>query len=463
MATTSPTPIPGPPGVPLLGNIFDIDQANTWWSLKSLADKYGEIFQINALGHKIVFVASAALAEEICDEKRFRKFVGGPVKEIRYAVHDALFTAYDNEEAWGIAHRIMAPHLSPDAVASHFSEVLLCTDELIAKWKGLGTNNQVKPLLDLNRLNLEATTLTLFNRKLNCIDGPEPPMIKAMEDSTSEAMRRPSRPKLLNSLLYNSKWKKSVKTMRAWAQSLVDYRKEHPTDQHDLLWALQNATDPETGKALTESQVIDEIVSMPIGSSTAPCAVAAGILFLLQNPEVVTKARAELDNVIGDGPFTQDHVRKLPYIEGIVRETLRLSNAAPGFNIEPIPKEGDTCPVLLAGGKYQIPHNQAMIIVLAGVNRDPAIFEEPLAFKPERMMGEAFEKLPIGVKKWFGNGKRQCIGKHWAWEFLVVVMAKLIKELDFEAANPGYVVKQDGWFNVRPVDFSVKVKPRVTA
>lgn len=36
------TPIPRPKGVPLLGNIFDVDPSNTWWSLKTLAEKYGE-------------------------------------------------------------------------------------------------------------------------------------------------------------------------------------------------------------------------------------------------------------------------------------------------------------------------------------------------------------------------------------------------------------------------------------
>lgn len=35
------TPIPRPPGVPLLGNIFDVDPKNTWVSLKKLADQYG--------------------------------------------------------------------------------------------------------------------------------------------------------------------------------------------------------------------------------------------------------------------------------------------------------------------------------------------------------------------------------------------------------------------------------------
>ncbi|KAI5921808.1 cytochrome P450 [Camillea tinctor] len=459
-------PIPQPPGVPLLGNIFDVDPNNTWASLKKLSEKYGEIFQIKVLGHTVVFVAGAALAEEICDEKRFRKYVGGPIVEIRYAVHDALFTAFDHEASWGIAHRIIAPTLSPQALVEHFTEMRDVASELIVKWKALGNKNEVSAVGQLNRLNLEATVLTLYGKKLNCLEGPEHPMLKGMEDSTSEAMKRPTRPGLLNWLVYGSKFKTGTKTMRTFAKEMVTHRKENPTPRQDLLAALLNAKDPDTGTALTESQVIDEIVSMPIGSSTAPALLATAIYFLLRNPEVITRAREELDSVIGQGTgeFTHAHLAQLPYIEGIVRESLRLSFAAPGFNIEPIPRAGgkDKSPVLLGGGKYQVAHNQAMIVVLAGVNRDPAVFEEPLAFRPERMMGAAFEALPAGVKKWFGNGKRECIGKHWAWQWSMTTLAKLLMEVDFEMVDPDYKLEQDGWFNLRPVDFNVRVKPRAS-
>jgi len=452
-------PIPQPPGIPLLGNIKDVDPNNTWWSLKKLIEKYGEIVQIKVLGKTLVFAGSAALAEELCDETRFRKYVGGPIVEIRYAAHDGLFTAFDHEESWGIAHRIMAPKLSPSALSDNFTQMRDLTSELLTIWKGLEANNKINPLSDLNRLNLEATTLTLFAKRLNGLTGPEHPMIKAMEDATSESMKRPTRPGILNTLIYGGKMKSATKTMRNYGAEIVQYRKDNPTDREDMLAALLTAKDPETGKQLTDSQVIDEILSMPIGSSTAPCLLATSILFLLQNPEVVTKAREELDIVIGNGEFQYEHLSQLKYIEGIMRESLRLSFAAPGFNIEPIPKE-DKSPVLLGGGKYQIAHNQPVILILAGINRDPAVFEDPLAFRPERMMGESFDKLPSGVKKWFGNGKRQCIGKHWASQFTRVVLAMMIREVDFEAVDPDYKLVQDGWFNVRPIDFYAKVKPR---
>ena len=452
-------PIPRPSGLPILGNVFDISPSNTWASLKKLAEQHGEIFQVKVLGQTIVFAASVALAEELCDEKRFRKYVGGPIVEIRAAVHDSLFTAYDNEASWGIAHRIVAPHLAPDALRGDaLADTVRTTRELIAKWSSGGT---VSPLAELNRLNLEATTLILYGMKLDCLSGPEHPMIQAMEDSTSEAMMRPTRPPFFNTLLYKSKFKAAIKGMRSYAADVVAHREANPTEKKDLLAALMNGKDPETGKGLSQSQVIDEIVTMPIGSSTAPCLLASAILFLLQNPDKLAAMRRETDAVAGSGEWTAAAVDKLHYVHGVVRESLRLSFAAPGFNIEPIPRDDDdVSPVSLAGGKYEIAHDQAVIIVLAGVNRDPAVFEDPLAFRPERMMGDAFDALPAGAKKWFGNGKRECIGRQYAWQWSVLVLAMMVHHIDFEMVDKNYVLEQDGWFNFRPVGFKVKVKPR---
>lgn len=407
----------------------------------------------------------------------------------------------DNEPSWGIAHRICAPRLSRDAVSQWCGEMVDLTDELVAKWRGHGESDVgdgVSLIDELNRLNLEATTLTLFGKKLGCIAAAAPhPMLAGMEDATSEAMKRPTRPGFVNWMFFGRKFRDATRVMREeYAEDLVRHRRaggggdgDGLGDRKDLLSALLGATDPETGLGLTESQVVDEIVSMPIGSSTAPCVLATAVYFLLRNPECVAEARRELDEVLGpwsgsnsasDRAETEregreerkktkklgaEHLPRLRYIEGIVRESLRLSFAAPGFNIEPIPRTtatgtADTQPVHLAGGRYQVAHDQAMIVVLAGANRDPAVFADPLAFRPERMVGAAFEALPPGVRKWFGNGRRACIGRHWAWQFCVVVVAGLLREVDFEAVDEGYELAQDGWFNLRPVGFRVRARPR---
>ena len=82
-----------------------------------------------------MFIGSGALCEEVCDEKRFRKHVGGPVEEIRYATPTAMFNAFDHEAHWGEHHRIMAPLVTPSAVSALFPDVLLCASELTGKWR----------------------------------------------------------------------------------------------------------------------------------------------------------------------------------------------------------------------------------------------------------------------------------------------------------------------------------------
>ncbi|KAJ9138995.1 Cytochrome P450-like protein [Coniochaeta hoffmannii] len=376
------TPIPRPKGVPFLGNIFDLNPDNrSMYSGTESSSSRGQDSQ-----------------KSLCDKKRFRKYIGGPIVEIRQAIHDALFTAFDHKESWAISHRIIAPKLSQQAVTQWFDEMRDIASELIEKWNGLGADNTISPMAELNRLNLEVTTMTLYGKRLNCLSGPEHPMFQAMEVATSEAMRRPTRPGILNWLVYGSKSKNANATMRRYGAELIDNRKAHPTTRQGVMAALFEGKYPETGKSLTDSQVIDEIVSMPIGSSTAPCLVSSAIYFLLKQLHIMALAREEIDTDVGSGEFKQEHLSQLKYLEASVRESLRLSFAAPGFNIEPIPSN-DKRPIILAGGTYQVAHDQAMIVVLAGVNRDPAVFSEPLKFRPERMLGDAFDSLPPGVKK----------------------------------------------------------------
>ena len=420
----------------------------------------GEIFKITVLGQQIVFVGSVALCEELCDEKRFRKFVGGPIVEIRHAVHDSLFTAFENEASWGIHHRLLAPKVTPMAVADMFPELRNCVNELSAKWRTLNGDFPVSAIGELNRLDIESTTLCFYGRKLNNITGPESPMIKAMDEATGEAIKRPTRPRFVNWLFYQTKFYRSSAAMRKYAAECLEYRKANPTDRKDMLYTMMHAKDPETGKSLTEQQIIDEIVTMPIGSSTAPCVISSAFYYLLKNPTCIPKARLEIDAVVGrNNDLTHDHLSQLPYCAGIIRESMRLSAAAPGFNIEPLPTNTPN-PITLLGGKYQIPPSQTMIIVLHGVNRDPAVFSDPEAFQPERMMGEAYERLPAGAKKWFGNGKRVCYGRHYAWMWCMVVLVTLVRECEVEMVDKGYELRQDGWFNLRPVGFEVRVKAR---
>lgn len=115
---------------------------------------------------------------------------------------------------------------------------------------------------------------------------------------------------------------------------------------------------------------------------------------LLKNPSAYQAAQKQVDEVVGRGPVTVEHMSKLPYIEACLRETLRLTPTAPGITVqarEDLPDEH----VYLGGGKYEVKKGQPIFCMLGKVHRDPSVYgSDAEDFKPERMLDEPFSKLP---------------------------------------------------------------------
>lgn len=107
------------------------------------------------------------------------------------------------------------------------------------------------------------------------------------------------------------------------------------------------------------------------------------------------KAQAEVDQVIGNGPVKYEHMSKLPYLEAVLREALRLNPTAPVFGQKPI---STTEPTQL--GDYLIPANSVCLVWLNQIGRDPAVFgEDADIFDPERMLGDKYKSYPQGAMR----------------------------------------------------------------
>ncbi|KAL0563203.1 hypothetical protein V5O48_018873, partial [Marasmius crinis-equi] len=97
------TPIPQPPGIPFIGNIASVDREVPIGSFNLLAKQYGEIYQLNLLGRTVVFLNTRELVNEVSNDTKFKKVVGGGLGEVRKLAGDGLFTAHLEEKNWGIA------------------------------------------------------------------------------------------------------------------------------------------------------------------------------------------------------------------------------------------------------------------------------------------------------------------------------------------------------------------------
>jgi cytochrome P450 / NADPH-cytochrome P450 reductase len=112
--------IPGPQGWPFIGNLLDLRNGEyPLAALKTLADRYGPIYQLTIGGNKKLFVSSYKLLNELCDEKKFSKFAGEALQPDgdRPA---GLLQAKTDDPNWGIAHRVLMPAFGPLAIEDMF-------------------------------------------------------------------------------------------------------------------------------------------------------------------------------------------------------------------------------------------------------------------------------------------------------------------------------------------------------
>lgn len=183
--------------------------------------------------------------------------------------------------------------------------------------------------------------------------------------------------------------------------------------------------------------------------------------YLLTNPPAYQKAQEEVDRVVGRRKIAVEDLAKLPYINAVMREALRLRSTAPAFALYPHPEKNTEDPVTLGNGKYVVGKNDPIIVLLSKLHRDPKVWgEDAEEFRPERMLDEHFEKLPRNSWKPFGNGMRGCIGRPFAWQEAQIVIAILLQNFNFQMQNPSYTLNIKQTLTIKPKDFEMRATLR---
>ncbi|GKT85913.1 bifunctional P-450:NADPH-P450 reductase [Colletotrichum tofieldiae] len=428
-------PIPEPPGLPFLGNINEIDQEFPLGSMISLADQYGEIYRLRFPGRSIVMVSTRALVNETCDEKRFKK-----------SVNQAL-SAKMGEENWGIAHRVLMPAFGPLSIRSMFDEMHDIASQLALKWARYGPESQITVTDDFTRLALDTLALCSMGFRFNSYYSPVlHPFIEAMGDFLVEAGNK-SRRLPLPSVFYSAKDQKfadDIETLRSTAREVLESRKAGKSDRRDLLTAMLEGVDSKTGKKMTDESIMDNLITFLIaGHETTSGLLSFAFYQLLKHPEAYQKAQQEIK---------VDHLSKLPYLNGVLRETLRVNATIPLFTVEAFE---DT----VLGGKYPVKEGETIINLLAKSHLDPTVFgEDANEFKPERMMDENFNRITKEFPncwKPFGNGMRACIGRPFAWQEALLVMTMLLQNFNF-VLDPNYSFGIKQTLTIKPKDMHMR-------
>ncbi|KAD4584626.1 hypothetical protein E3N88_22227 [Mikania micrantha] len=225
----------------------------------------------------------------------------------------------------------------------------------------------------------------------------------------------------------------------ALIEKIIKEHEESQSQEKDLLNILLRIAEDETMDIhLTRENIKAFILNIFVaGTDNSALAPEWGLSELINHPNIMRKAVAEIDNVVGKDRLIQESdVENLPYLQAIIKETLRLHPPVPL-----IPRKS-TEDRTVAG--YHIQANTSIYINTWALGRDPNHWENPLEFMPERfeekpmdVRGQHFEFLP------FGSGRRMCPGTSLGLKMVYATFGAMIQCFEWKAGEDGNLARVD--------------------
>jgi cytochrome P450/NADPH-cytochrome P450 reductase len=448
--------IPMPSRLPVLGHLLQLPKGQFMQHLVAVAKDHDGIFQMDFGGRIGIFVHSAALAEELCDETRFRKVIGVALRKVRDFGGDGLFTAFSDEPNWAKAHRVLIPAFSIRAMRGYFPMMLTVADQLVAKWT-LREGQDLAVVDDMTRLTLDTISLCGFGYEFNSFASERVhPFLESMGRGLTEAMAGLTRMPILKNIpnrAREQRYADDVAAMFKLVDDVIAERKRHPTDGNDLLNLMLTAVDPETKTKLDDVNIRYQVITFLIaGHETTSGLLSFALYLLLRNPAVLAQAYAEVDRVLGDGAPEYAMLSQLDVIDRILKETLRLWPTAPAITLGAY--EDTTI-----GDGFPIPKDYPVQLLIAALHRDPKVWDNPEAFDIDRFLPDREAAMHPHAYKPFGSGVRACIGRVFALTEAKLALAVVLQNFALhDAADYKLAVKET--LTLKPDNFRMRVRLR---
>jgi cytochrome P450 len=218
---------------------------------------------------------------------------------------------------------------------------------------------------------------------------------------------------------------------------------------------LMSATDDGDGEGMTSKQLRDEVMTLVLaGFETTSNALSWTLYLLTKHPLVAKKVEEEATRVLGGRIATFEDLPRLEYTERVLQESMRLY--PPAWCFERAALEADEV------GGYSIPAGTTIAVCPYALHRNPAYWENPEAFDPDRFLPERSEARSRFAYLPFGDGPRICIGKSFAMMETKIVLAMMAGAFHLEFAGEDHVELDPG-ITLRPKNgMPMTLTPRAT-
>ena len=205
------------------------------------------------------------------------------------------------------------------------------------------------------------------------------------------------------------------------------YPRAADANSRDLLDALLDARDPETGTGLSDEEVGANIVTfIGAGHETTANALTWALYLVATHPHVIEQLETEAD-MAADDPVAAALGERLLMTRAVIEEAMRLYPPAPSLSRVALAED--------AAGGATIPKGTLVIVAPYVLHRHKKLWSEPDQFRPARFLPGQRETIERYAYLPFGAGPRICIGQQFAMVEAVLALTKLIGAFRFEYAG----------------------------
>ncbi len=423
---------PGPKGHPILGSLPDL-QRDRLGFVVYVARKYGPVTRVR-LGTLTLFQVSDPMSIQHVLQDNHRNYSKQSVafRTIRWIAGNGLFTS--DGDFWLRQRRLMQPAFHRQRTAG-FGELMTdVAQATVERWAPYARSGQpVDVGHEMMRLTLEVVTRALFQTSVTRADALGDAITVLLGDVTFR-FDRPWYPVPWRvPTARNRRFQQARQMVDRIVQDIIDTRRQQrraATTTRDLLDMLMDARDEETGQGMTDQQLRDEVVTLMIaGHETTANALTWTFYLISKYPDAARRLRAELDSVLAGRVPTAADLPQLTYTRQVIEETLRLYPPVWITNRQALDEDEI--------GGYRIPAGADVGVSPYVVHRDPAIWDNPEGFDPDRFTPARAASRPHYAYIPFGGGPRLCIGQGFAMTEATLVLATIAQRYALHLL-PGY-------------------------
>ncbi|KAF7028590.1 hypothetical protein CFC21_040483 [Triticum aestivum] len=428
---------PGPSGAPIVGNWLQVGDDLNHRNLMGLAKRFGEVFLLRMGVRNLVVVSSPELAKEVLHTQGVE--FGSRTRNVVFDIftgkgQDMVFTVYGDH--WRKMRRIMTvPFFTNKVVAQNRvgweEEARLVVGDLKADPAAATAGVVVRRRLQLMMYN--DMFRIMFDRRFESVADPLFNQLKALNAERSILSQsfdynygdfipvlRPFLRRYLNRCT-NLK----TKRMKVFEDHFVQQRKEALEKTGEIRCAMDHILEAERKGEINHDNVLYIVENINVAAiETTLWSIEWGLAELVNHPEIQQKLREEIVAVLGAGvAVTEPDLERLPYLQSVVKETLRLRMAIP--LLVPHMNLSDA---KLAG--YDIPAESKILVNAWFLANDPKRWVRADEFRPERFLeeekaveahGNDFRFVPFGV------GRRSCPGIILALPIIGITLGRLVQ------------------------------------